>query len=165
MQNNKTVITSVIILLLLIGLVTFLVLTRGSKENVDIAPTDDSTFTSVSGDENNSIIVNDQIPGNVLFYRNLTLLKDGFVVVRNDKAGKPGDIIGSKFVKAGEDTTGNVELDESTIEGGVYYVQLYTDIDSSGTFDELIDTQILTSGGKAIQQQIKTTVDLPELKG
>ncbi|MDZ7726388.1 MAG: hypothetical protein U5L75_02285 [Candidatus Campbellbacteria bacterium] len=61
--------------------------------------------------------------------------------------------------------TGNVELDESTSEGDQYYVELYTDTNENGTFEEDEDERVVTEGGSAIRVQITTTVDLPEVKG
>ncbi|MEX0909898.1 MAG: hypothetical protein WDZ75_01250 [Candidatus Paceibacterota bacterium] len=163
MQNNKTVTIGVIILLLLVLGVGYLLFTRDSGNEVFIE--DEAGFASVSGDENNSIIVNDQIPGGTVFFQNLTLESDGFVVVRSDNDGQPGDVMGSLFVEAGEDQTGNVELNTQTLEGGVYYAELYEDSDANGSFDEALDTPVVTAGGSAVRVQIETTENLPEIKG
>jgi len=163
MQNNKTVVISVAILLLLVIGVSYFLFTRGSSE--DVVVEDESGFTSVSGDERNSIIVNDQIPGETVFFQNLTLVEDGFIVVRSDDGEEPGDVVGSLFVEAGADQNGNVELDEATTEGGVYYVELYVDSDGNGEFDETLDSSVMTVGGSAVRVQIETTEDLPEIKG
>lgn len=163
MQNNKTVIISVAILLLLVIGVGYFLLTRGSSE--DVVVEDESDFTSVSGDERNSIIVNDQIPGEAVFFQNLTLEQDGFVVVRSEDEGQPGVVVGSLYVEAGVDQNGTVELEETTVEGGVYYVELYSDSDANGEFDEDLDSRVLTTGGSAVRVQIETTEDLPEIKG
>lgn len=163
MQKNKTVVIGAVILLVLVGIVVYFLLSRDS--NVEPVVIDDSEFTSVSGDENNSIIVNDQIPGNVVFFQNLTLEEDGFVVVRAEENGAAGEVIGSLFVEAGSDITGSVELSEPTVEGGVYYVDLYTDTDGNGVFDENVDMRVVTTSGNPIRVQIETTEDLPEIKG
>lgn len=163
MQNNKTVVISVVILLLLVIGVAYFLFTRNSSDEVVVE--DESGFTSVSGDERNSIIVNDQIPGNTIFFQNLTIEEDGFVVVRSDDEGMPGDVVGSLFVEAGVDQNGNVELEESTIEGGVYYVELYVDSNNNGEFDESLDSAVFTASGSAVRVQIETTEDLPEIKG
>ncbi|MEX0933363.1 MAG: hypothetical protein WDZ74_01280 [Candidatus Paceibacterota bacterium] len=163
MKNNKTVVISIAILLLLVVGVAFLLFTRESRD--DVVVEDESGFTSVSGDERNSIIVNDQIPGETVFFQNLTLEDDGFVVVRSGDGDKPGEVIGSLFVEAGADQSGNVELNESTTEGGIYYVELYVDSDGDGEFDENTDSLVRTSGGSVVRVQIETTEDLPEIKG
>jgi hypothetical protein len=163
MQNNKTVVISVAILLLLVIGVGYLFFTRGSSD--DVVVEDESSFSSVSGDERNSIIVNDQIPSETVFFQNLTLEEDGFVVVRSENEDEPGEVIGSLFVEAGVDQNGNVELDESTSEGGVYYVELYVDSDDNGEFDEDVDSRVVTAGGSAVRVQIETTENLPEIKG
>lgn len=163
MQKNKTVVIGAVILLVLVGIVVYFLLSRDS--NVEPVVIDDSEFTSVSGDENNSIIVNDQIPSNVVFFQNLTLEENGFVVVRAEENGSAGEVIGSLFVEAGSDITGSVELSKSTVEGGVYYVDLYTDTDADGVFDETVDTRVVTTSGNPIRVQIETTEDLPEIKG
>lgn len=163
MQNNKTVLISVVILLLLVIGVAYFLFTRGSSDDVIVE--DESGFTSVSGDERNSIIVNDQIPGNTVFFQNLTLEEDGFVVVRSEVDGEPGEVVGSLYVEAGADQSGSVELDLPTAEGGVYYVELYLDSDANGEFDESLDSPVRTALGSAVRVQIETTEDLPEIKG
>lgn len=163
MQNNKTVLISVVILLLLVIGVAYFLFTRGSSDDVIVE--DESGFTSVSGDERNSIIVNDQIPGNTVFFQNLTLEENGFVVVRSETNDEPGEVVGSLYVEAGADQTGNVELNLPTTEGGVYYVELYLDSDANGEFDETLDSPVRTAGGSAVRVQIETTEDLPEIKG
>jgi hypothetical protein len=164
MQNNKIVSISIVILLLLVVGVAYLLFTRESGEEVFID--DEADFTSVSGDENNSIIVNDQIPGGTIFFQNLTVEEDGFVVVRPaNEGGEAGGVIGSLYVEAGADQNGNVELDALTTEGSVYYIELFVDTDNNGSFDESIDTPVRTAGGRPIRVQIETTEDLPEIKG
>ncbi|MDZ7726105.1 MAG: hypothetical protein U5L75_00810 [Candidatus Campbellbacteria bacterium] len=165
MNNNRSIIITVGVLLVLVVAVVALLLTRPSSEEVNPPEQNEEEFNSVSGDSENSVIVNDQIPGDVVFYDSLNLTEDGFVVVRNEVDGEPGEVIGSAFVEAGTDMTGNVELDESTSEGDQYYVELYTDTNENGTFEEDEDERVETEGGSAIRVQITTTVDLPEVKG
>lgn len=171
MQNNKTIIITVGVLLALVAVVVALLLTRPSSEEVTTPPLVDTPveneeeFNNVSGDATNSIIVNDQLPGDVLFYDNLNLAGDSFVVVRNDVDGEPGEVIGVEFVESGADATGNVELEEPTAEGETYYVELYADTDGDGTFEEGVDEPITTEDNNVIRVQITTTEDLPESKG
>jgi len=165
MKNNKTMIISVGVLIVLIVVVVYLFATRKPAGEQTPIDNGNSEFTSVSGDEKNSIIVNDQIPGKTIFFRNLTLEKNGFVVVRDNDKGKPGKVIGSLFLEAGADQSGNVELDTPTVEGGTYYIELYIDTNSNGMFDESEDTAVLTDLGSAVQVKIETTENLPDVKG
>lgn len=160
MENKKTLIIGAAVLGLLIVSVGFLLLTREPAKEVVFEGDGD-----VGGDETNSIIVTDQVPGNSVFFRSVTLARDGFVVVREQTNGRPGRVMGSLFVRAVANQSGNVELVSPTIEGGMYYVELYTDTNANGVFDEGVDMAITTALGQTIRVTIETTVNLPEVKG
>src|SRR5690554_3064995 len=98
MQNNKSIIITVAVLAVLLIAVIALVLTR-SDDEVELTGNNDQISNDVAGDESNLIIVNDQLPGNVVFYSNLNLTEDGFVVVRDEIDGRPGDVVGVKVVE------------------------------------------------------------------
>lgn len=164
MQNNKSIIITVAVLAVLLIVVIALVLTRSDNE-VELAGNNDQVSNDVAGDESNLIIVNDQLPGNVVFYSNLNLAEDGFVVVRDEIDGRPGDVVGVKVVEAGEGLTGEVELDEPTVEGSRYYVELYVDTNENGVFDADEDDPVVTASGNNVRVRITATEDLPELKG
>lgn len=169
-NNNITgIVWGVILVVLIVGAMIFLfpgseseVETESERENEE---EQNEEFESVSGDESNSVIVNTQLPGDVVFYSNLTLEEDGFVVVRKNDDGVPGDILGIAYHESGEGMSSNVELEGSTVEGELYYVELYADSNESGVFEEGEDEPIATSSGNNIRVRIETTEDLPEDKG
>lgn len=165
MRNNKTIIITVGILVVLIAVVIALMMTRSTTEGLPNESDNQTDVNSVGGDESNFIIVNDQIPGDVVFYNNLALAEDGFVVVRESDDGNPGDVIGVQAVEAGDNLTGNVDLEESTVEGGEYFIELYIDTNENGTFDEDEDEPVTTDSGSVVRIRINTTEDLPEVKG
>lgn len=164
MQNNKSLIITIGILVVLVAAAVALYMTRTAAEEI---PNDNNTDVvgNASGDDLNSVVVNDQVPGDVVFYNNLILSEDGFVVVRKDELGVPGEIIGVKTVEAGDNAPGNIDLIEPTVEGGKYFIELYKDVDENGVFNEEVDTLIRTSTNRAIRVEITTTEDLPEMKG
>jgi hypothetical protein len=165
MENNKNMRIGVVVLLLIVVGVAYLLFTRSSNQDIFIDE-EETEFISVSGDENNSVIVNDQIPGATVFFQNLTLEKDGFVVVRSANEDETeGEVVGTLFVEAGSDLNGNVELTSQTVEGGTYYIELYEDSNADGIFDEALDSPVLTAGGRAVRVKIETTENLPEIKG
>ncbi len=165
MKNNKSIVITIGVLLVLLAVVVALVLTRSSDEGLLNENENTENVSDTGGDELNSIIVNDQIPGDVIFYNSVTLEEPGFVVVRTEEGGQPGSIIGVRALEAGAGQTGNVELSESTVEGGRYYIELYTDTDGNGIFEEGVDTPLTTGSGNNIRLRINTTEDLPEVKG
>lgn len=168
-QNNRTtwIIAVIILGLLVVG--GFLLFSQPEVEQVEERQNGETQatedFESVSGDEFNAIVVEAQLPGEVVFYRNLTLEEDGFVIVRSEENGTPSEVIGSAFHEAGENMSGNVELNEPTVEGGLYFVELYTDSNENGAFDVDEDENVTTASGDVIRVRIEATQDLPEQKG
>jgi hypothetical protein len=162
MENKKTLVVGAVVFGLLVVGVGYLLLTREPVEEVVVG---DEDVADVGGDEMNSIIVTDQVPGNAVLFRSVTLAENGFVVVREVVDGQPGRVIGSLFVEAGTLQGESVGLVSPTVEGGIYYVELYTDTNANGVFDDGVDAAVMTALGKAIRVTIETTVDLPGAKG
>ena len=48
----------------------------------------------------NTLFVEDQFPGSIVYLSSVTLAKGGWVVVHEDDSGKPGKIIGYKYFEA-----------------------------------------------------------------
>lgn len=163
MEKNKITVIAIGVLLVLAAVVVVLIMTK-SRTELDVDQ-NGNNLEDVSGDGLSSVIVNDQVPGDVAFYSNLTLPEDGFVVVRKSENNQPGKVIGVKYVEAGEGLTGNAELTEGTEEGKRYFIELYHDTNANKEFDEGVDQPVLTESGNQIRLRFKATEDLPELKG
>jgi len=165
MENNKTLIIGAIVFVVLVAGVGYLLVTREPVAEVVIEDENVEDVADVGGDDVNSIIVQDQIPGSAVIFRSITLAQNGFVVVRDQINGQPGRVMGSLFVEAGAHQSGSVQLTSPTVEGGIYYVELYADTNANGTFDEGTDEAVMTALGQIIRVEIETIGDLPEVKG
>ncbi|MCX6719117.1 MAG: hypothetical protein NTZ38_01950, partial [Candidatus Taylorbacteria bacterium] len=86
----------VIITLIIIGIFIF-----GSKKAVTPDLSEQTTETPVTITNPNRVIIQDQFPGNVVYISTVSLAQPGWVVIRKDNAGQPGDIIGSMYFEAG----------------------------------------------------------------
>ncbi|HEY4479017.1 MAG TPA: hypothetical protein VI981_01505 [Candidatus Paceibacterota bacterium] len=91
----------------------------------------------------NAILVNNQMPGKNVAIALVALLEDGWVVIHKDSNGKPGQIIGTKYFKAGE-SRGFLEL-AAPSTSGTYYAALYSD-NGDGRFDVTEDAAIVSDG-------------------
>ena len=81
----------VIIVLIIIGVMVFG--NKGSQAPATTAPVSTATSTSQSGSVNR-IVMADQYPGNVAYISSVQLQNGGWVVIKNDNNGQPGDVIG-----------------------------------------------------------------------
>ena len=97
----------------------------------------------------NAIAVNDQLPGMTVDLSLVTLAQDGWVVVHEDRDGKPGSILGARRFSAGENQSGTVELLRVTQEGKVYYAMLHAD-DGDRQFDHTKDLPLRDPQGNVI---------------
>ena len=111
----------VIIVLIVIGVMVF-----GNKGSQ--APASTETATTVPTDQTgavNRIVMADQYPGNVAYLSSVQLQNGGWVVIKSDNSGQPGDIIGETYSAAGINPV-KVTLTSPMVDGGTYYAVLYT---------------------------------------
>jgi len=150
----------VIIVLVLLGYYTF----KGSSTPTvdDSTNTDDSSL--VASKDTNRVVVTDQFPGNIVYLSSVQLVNPGFVVVKNDKAGTPGDILGSQYFDKGINP-GKVTLKSSTVEGGVYYAVIYSDTDGNKVFDAAKDMPLKDAAGNVIMKLFRVSSTVTEIKG
>ncbi len=148
----------VIIVLILLGYYTF----KGSDTSV----TDDVTKSptaSISTDANR-VVISDQFPGNIVYVSSVQLENPGFVVIKKDNAGVPGEVIGSQYFDKGINP-GKVTLKSSTVEGGTYYAIIYSDTDGDKIFNEAKDMPVKDKTGNIIMKLFRATSVATEIKG
>lgn len=109
---------------------------------------------------NSRILVENQPPGLSVHIASLTLTKDQWVVIHEDKNGSPGAILGAGRFRAGM-TSGDVELLRVMKEGGIYYAMLHRDDGVTG-FDSKSDLPSIGENGHAIMSSFmaKTVINI-----
>ncbi len=97
----------------------------------------------------NSVSVNNQPAGFRVVVGEFVLSQDGWLVVKEDINGVPGNILGAQRYNAGVYNSGIVELLRNTEEGEVYYVSIFSD-DGDRKFDLSLDSEVLDKKGEPI---------------
>ena len=107
-----------------------------------------------------SLRVENQSPGLQVHISSLTLAKDHWVVIHEDKNGSPGTLLGAGRFRAGM-TSGDVELLRATEEGGTYYAMLHID-DGIAGFNLRDDVPLIDEKGNMTMSAfiIKTLIDV-----
>ncbi len=103
-----------------------------------------------------AIAVDDQAPGLTVAIKFVTLAKDGWVVVHEDRDGKPGNILGAQLFFVGQNQSGSVDLLRGTEEGRVYYAMLHND-DGDRKFDHQKDLPLTDPQGNIILMRFVAT--------
>jgi hypothetical protein len=149
----------VIVALIVVGIVVFS--NKGTVDTTgDVADTRDNT-SNVSV---NRIVIGDQYPGNVVYVSSVQLANGGWIVIHKDNAGKPGDVIGSVYSKAGVGPA-KITLTSSMVDSALYYAMLHND-DGDGKFDASKDLPMTDSNGSAIMKTFRASVSVgAEIKG
>ena len=107
----------------------------------------------------NGITVSNQAPGKYAIVSSFTLEKNGWVAIHEDKAGKPGLILGAQNFKAGEYKDQKVRIFVSpytTIEGHTYYAMLHINDGKEG-FQPKTDSPLLDDTGNPIMMKFIAT--------
>lgn len=150
----------VIIVLIVIGVMVF-----GNKGSQAPASTETST-TVPTGQTGavNRIVMADQYPGNVVYLSSVQLQNGGWVVIKSDNAGQPGDTIGETYSASGINPV-KVTLTSPMIDGGTYYAILYTG-NNAAAFSATAEQALTDSTGAVIMHvfHASTTAD-QSLKG
>ncbi|HEY4514933.1 MAG TPA: hypothetical protein VJJ22_02120 [Candidatus Paceibacterota bacterium] len=92
-----------------------------------------------------SVMVANQSAGGMVKIDKVSLTSDGWVVIHEDRDGKPGNALGAQRFDKGTYTGGQVELARSTVAGGKYYAMLHMD-DGDKMFDLKTDTPTMEDG-------------------
>ncbi len=107
----------------------------------------------------NSVTVDDQLPGNSVVVKDVKLRKAGWVAIHEVADGQPGRVLGAQWFPAGE-STGTVALLRPTVDAGTYFAVLHTD-DSPNEgriFDPKVNVVMVDDAGEPIMAQFLTTV-------
>lgn len=152
----------VIIILIIVGIKVF-----SNKDGDSMTPSDDTTIgtdTDDNSSDSNRIIINDQLPGNIVQVTSVQLANGGWVAIHKDNGGNPGAIIGTTYFEKGFNP-GQVRVTPPTVEGGLYYAMLHSD-DGDKVFDESKDLPIKDARGSIIMRifRISSSID-PGFKG
>jgi hypothetical protein len=109
--------------------------------------------SSLSEESNSAVMVKDQVAGASVSVASVETDASTWVVVREDKNGVLGNILGATRIDAGNSAHVVVSLLRSTVVGQTYQVVLFKD-DGDKKFDHKIDVP-LTSDGVLIAQSFK----------
>lgn len=110
-------------------------------------PTATST-KSVS--EKATLVVDQQMPGDTLLIKYMSIATSTWIVVREDRDGEPGHILGAaRFRNQGEYRNEMMTLLQNIEEGKMYYAVAYND-NNGGEFDYQINTPRKGENGKLI---------------
>ena len=148
----------VIIVLILLGYYMFKGDGTSTTDDVKTSPS-----ATISTDANR-VVITDQFPGNIVYVSSVQLENPGFVVIKKDNAGTPGDVIGSQYFDKGINP-GKVTLKTPTVEGGTYYAVIYSDTDGNKVFDAAKDMPLKDAAGNVIMKIFRATSTSTEIKG
>lgn len=142
---NIAYLTIGIILGFVVGLLLFSDKAEAPVSVVQEQITSTSTTPTLPGDLNYSLQAHNQGAGNQVVVSSVSLPSRSWVAVREDKAGKMGNILGAQRLNAGVYENVIIDLLRSMEPGHTYHVVLYSD-DGDGTFDFRVDSIISLSG-------------------
>lgn len=136
---------------------------RGSSKTDTSSVVDTTSSIDDSSADSNKVVVLDQFPGNIVYISSVQLAKPGFVVIKKDSSGKPGEVIGYQYFDKGI-YPGKITLTKPTVDGSLYYAQIYSD-DGDRKFDITKDTAIKDASGADIMKTFKASTNVSEVKG
>lgn len=108
------------------------------------------TGTATSPGADDEISVADQSAGGTVRIEMAKLANSGWVVIHEDRNGKPGNILGARRVNAGTMKDFSIELLRPTVKG-VYYAMLHAD-DGDRTFDHQKDSLLERNGAPVMMR-------------
>ena len=159
-KSSKNVVIWIIVLVHLVLLAAWW-LFRGSATSNNLAAVGNLTSTA-SSTSLATIRINDQFPGNVIFVSDVQLPDGGWVVIKKDNYGRPGDIVGAGYFGS------NIRVGEvavpSTASGENYFAVLYDD-NGDQRFTLGGDKPLFGANGDQIMTSFVITQNLPDVKG
>ncbi len=137
----------IVLLLIILAAIVIFMIVKG--DNLPVK-NDAEEIGGVSGQFGklaaDALVVRDQRPGDIVILSAVNLSKSGFVIIRRDVSGKPGDIIGvSEFLVTGAYSQIDVGTTESILNGVRYYAELSLD-NGDGIFDPKDDKVVRWNG-------------------
>ena len=149
----------VIIVLIVIGVMVF-----GNKGSQAPATTETTPAPTSQTGAVNRIIMADQYPGNVVYLSSVQLQNGGWVVIKSDNAGQPGDTIGETYSASGINPV-KITLTKPMVDGGTYYAILYTG-NNTATFSSTAEQSLTDPTGAVIMHVFHASASADQsLKG
>ncbi len=162
MENSKNFVVTVVVLVVIALGISFWVFKGAPENNGNTAAV--GGIPTNQANRNNSLMVNDQFPGAIVYVSSVTTSAGGWVIITDEEGATPGKTIGTQYFSAGTDTTGVVNLLELTEEGKYYYALLLSD-NGDKVFDPAVDVALRDNSGREIAIRFLSTQSLPEIKG
>lgn len=135
-MTTKTIGVLLIAAIILIGAGYYLFPTTGSKLQENAQEIQNSE-TSAMRVEENAVVTPEQKPGSSVMVSLVSLSSAGFVVIHEDKDGKPGTILGaSSLLQAGENSEVRVTLSRTSKNGEKLHAMLHNDTNGDSVFSE-----------------------------
>jgi hypothetical protein len=164
--NPYAIIITAVAFFIIGFVVSWLIWGRGTLPNGSVGVTDERTNSNVSSlafiVDGNAIAVSNQPAGSAVAVSFVTLAQDGWVVIHEDREGKPGNILGAKRFPAGEYPEGGaVSLLRGTEKDGIYYAMLHYG-DGDREFDFTKDLPITDEDGNVILMKFKAISNTEE---
>lgn len=123
-----------------------------------IAPTDDTMATSTSSTASStlaaSLTIADQFSTSTVTVDKVVTSAPAWVVIHEDRGGKPGNILGAAWVPAGNTEGLTVELLRGATEGQTYYAMIHAEDGITG-FDFKTDLPITDASGNPVMKTYK----------
>lgn len=126
-----------------------------------IAPSDNAVATSTNVTASStqaSLIINDQFGTSTVTVDKVVTSSQSWVVIHEDRGGKPGNILGASWVPAGETLNLTVELLRGAVEGQTYYAMVHSE-DGVAGFDFKTDLPITDAAGNPVMKTYKVIFD------
>ncbi|MAF79755.1 hypothetical protein CL629_01610 [bacterium] len=123
----------------------------------EVIPPSSSTQTGEG-----SIIVSNQLAGDMVSIAEATLGAGGWIAIREDLDGEPWNILGAGWFPEGVSNSVIVELLRATDPGSVYYAELRSD-DGDREFDNKKDLLLEDLDGKILRVSFETLPDSVDL--
>lgn len=120
----------------------------------DLVLDDSATGVALLGLNGEFIVVEDQNAGDWVLIERVMFKNTGWVVIREDLNGSPGNILGAQLFDSGE-YQGVVDLLRDTTAGSIYYAMLAKD-DGDRLFNLEKDKPLLTLSGNFIIDTFNT---------
>ncbi len=104
----------------------------------------------------NAVTVLDQTPGKVVTVQSITIEREGWVAIHEDREGKPGNILGARKIGAGTTKDFAVPLLRETLEGHTNYVMLHGEDDGDPGFNYKADAPLKDADGNPVMATFKS---------
>ena len=115
----------------------------------------EDSLPSSENKEGNLLMVADQSAGKSVIVGKISAVRDGWIVIHEDRAGKPGNILGALRVDQGTHSGLMVELLRDSVGGQAYYAMLHSD-NGDKKFDYAADLPVQENGSPVMTKFMAT---------